>query len=68
MAGRVKSSGKEVQMEPLPAAERRIVHLALQSDPAVKTYTIGEGELRNVVVSPSTDLATDRAEGDGLAR
>ena len=68
MAGRVKSSGKEVQMEPLPAAERRIVHLALQSDPSVKTYTIGEGELRNVVVSPSTDLTTDRAEGDGLSR
>ena len=68
LAGRVKSSGKEVQMEPLPAAERRIVHLALQSDPSVKTYTIGDGELRNVVVSPSTGQATDRAEGDGLAR
>jgi spoIIIJ-associated protein len=68
MAGRVKSTGKEVQMEPLPAAERRIVHLALQSDPSVKTYTVGDGELRNVVVSLSTGQATDRAEGDGLAR
>ncbi len=68
LAGRVKSSGREVQMEPLPAAERRIVHLALQSDPSVKTYTVGDGELRNVVVAPSTDQATDRAEGNGLAR
>ena len=68
MAGRVKSSGKEVQMEPLPAAERRIVHLALQGDPTVRTYTVGDGELRNVVVSPSTDQPTDRAEGNGLAR
>jgi len=68
MAGRVKSGGREVQMEPLPAAERRIVHLALQSDPSVKTYTVGDGELRNVVVAPSTGEATDRAEGDGLAR
>ena len=68
LAGRVKSSGREVQMEPLPAAERRIVHLALQGDPSVRTYTVGDGELRNVVVSPSTGQATDRAEGDGLAR
>lgn len=68
MAGRVKTNGKEVQMEPLPAAERRIVHLALQGDPSVRTYTVGDGELRNVVVSPSTGQATDRAEGDGLAR
>lgn len=68
MAGRVKSSGKEVQMEPLPAAERRIVHLALQADPSVRTYTVGDGELKNVVVAPATGQATDRAEGDGLAR
>ena len=53
MAGRVKSTGKEVQMEPLPASERRIVHLALQSDPSVKTYTVGDGgpqECRGVAV------------------
>lgn len=68
LAGRVKSNGKEVQMEPLPAAERRIVHLALQGDPSVRTYTVGDGELRNVVISPSTDQTTARAEGDGLAR
>jgi spoIIIJ-associated protein len=68
LAGRVRSSGREVQMEPLPAAERRIIHLALQNDPAVRTYTVGEGELRNVVVAPSSGQATDRAEGDGLSR
>lgn len=68
LAGRVKSTGREVQMEPLPASERRIVHLALQGDPYVRTYTVGEGELKSVMVSPATGQATDRAEGDGLAR
>ena len=52
LASRVKSGGKEMQMEPLPAAERRIVHLALAGDPEVKTYTIGEGELKQVVIAP----------------
>lgn len=52
LASRVKSAGKELQMEPLPAAERRIVHLAVAGDPDVKTYTIGEGELKHVVIAP----------------
>lgn len=68
LAGRVRSTGREVQMDPLPASERRIVHLALQGDPYVRTYTVGEGELKSVMVSPATGQATERAEGDGLAR
>jgi spoIIIJ-associated protein len=52
LASRVKASGKEMQMEPLPAAERRIVHLALVGDPQVKTFTVGEGDVKNVVIAP----------------
>ena len=52
MAGRVKATGKELQMEPLSAAERRIVHLALVGDPPVKTYTVGDGDLKTVVIAP----------------
>jgi spoIIIJ-associated protein len=52
MAGRVKATGKEFQMEPLSAAERRIVHLALVGDPQVKTYTVGDGDLKTVVIAP----------------
>jgi len=52
MASRVKASGKEMQVEPLSAAERRIIHLTLAEDPQVKTYTIGDGDLKNVVIAP----------------
>jgi spoIIIJ-associated protein len=51
LASRVKATGREMQMEPLPSAERRVVHLALADDPQVKTYTIGEGDLKTVVIS-----------------
>jgi spoIIIJ-associated protein len=51
LASRVKASGKEMQVEPLPAAERRIIHLALVGDPQVKTFTIGDGELKTVVIA-----------------
>jgi spoIIIJ-associated protein len=52
MASRVKASNKEMQVEPLPAAERRIVHLALAEDPQVRTYTVGDGDLKSVVIAP----------------
>jgi len=53
LASRVKATGKEMQMEPLSAAERRVIHLALADDPQIKTYTVGEGDLKNVVISPA---------------
>jgi spoIIIJ-associated protein len=51
-ADRVKRLGKEVTLDPLLSGERRIVHLALQSDPDVRTYTVGSGPARSVVVAP----------------
>jgi spoIIIJ-associated protein len=51
LAARVKSTGKEMQMEPLSAAERRVVHLALAEDPQIRTHTVGDGDLKTVVIS-----------------
>jgi spoIIIJ-associated protein len=62
LASRVKSSGKELQVEPLSAAERRIIHLALVGDPDVKTYTVGEGELKTVVIAPQRRNSRTREE------
>jgi spoIIIJ-associated protein len=64
LASRVKSSSKEVQLEPLSAAERRVVHLALAGDPDVKTYTIGEGELKSVVIAPQRKARGNSGVGE----
>ena len=37
-------------LEPMPAYERRIIHLTLAEHPDVTTQSIGEGEMRKVVV------------------
>lgn len=59
-AERVRRSGKEMTMDPLQSRERRIVHLALQNDPDVRTYTVGNGPVRNVVVAPREKSKEDR--------
>jgi spoIIIJ-associated protein len=53
MADRVRGTGRSVTLEPMPASERRIVHLTLANDPAVMTVSIGEGEARKVAITPS---------------
>jgi spoIIIJ-associated protein len=50
LAERVVESGEPHEMEPLPPAERRIVHLALQENRDVYTESTGEGKERRVVI------------------
>jgi spoIIIJ-associated protein len=51
-AGRVIETGKMLQLEPMPALERRWIHLALRNNPDVSTQSIGEEPNRRVVVLP----------------
>jgi len=50
LAEQVKSRGRAITMEPMPADERRIVHLTLSDNPDVTTQSMGEGENRKVVI------------------
>ncbi|HEY7025954.1 MAG TPA: RNA-binding cell elongation regulator Jag/EloR [Candidatus Limnocylindrales bacterium] len=49
-AERVNESGKMLQLEPMPALERRWIHLALRNNPDVSTQSIGEEPHRRVVI------------------
>lgn len=52
-AERVKQSHAPYRFSPMSSRERRILHLTLKDDPAVRTTSEGEGELRAVVVFPA---------------
>ena len=52
-AERVLSEGDEVRLEHLNAADRRIVHLTLQENNDVETYSEGERQERVLIVARS---------------
>jgi spoIIIJ-associated protein len=52
VADEVKSRGRPFALEPMPAYERRIIHLTLADSPDVTTESTGEGEVRKVVIVP----------------
>jgi spoIIIJ-associated protein len=49
-AERVLETGKMLQLEPMPALERRWIHLALRNHEQVATQSIGEEPQRRVVI------------------
>jgi spoIIIJ-associated protein len=49
-ANQVATTGRTVALEPMPANERRIVHIALRDHPDVYTESSGEGERRKVQI------------------
>lgn len=51
IASKVKRTRKTVSLESMNPYERRIIHSALQSDPAVSTHSEGEEPYRRVVVT-----------------
>ena len=55
MADQVTKSGRRQTLEPMPSAERRIIHIALRDHPAVKTESTGEEPYRKVMILPKKD-------------
>jgi spoIIIJ-associated protein len=52
VAEQVENSGRSFTLEPMPAYERRIIHLTLSNNPGVTTESVGYGEDRKVSIIP----------------
>jgi len=52
-ADRVRETRQPFRFNPMAARERRIVHLALQDLPGIRTSSEGAGEERQVVIFPA---------------
>ena len=54
-------SGERVELEPMTAVERKIVHVTLKDSPGVETTSEGTEPNRFVVVSPSVRVSRGTA-------
>ena len=57
---KAKRTLKPVSLNPMPAAERRIIHLILAEDREVYTKSYGEGPMRRIIVYPRRAAASKR--------
>jgi spoIIIJ-associated protein len=52
LAEKAKRLGRPVTISPMSAHDRRIIHLALQDDKTLRTWSTGSGLYRKVIISP----------------
>lgn len=51
-AQKVAETKEPMELQPMPAWQRRIVHMTIESTEGVKSESIGEGPERRLVISP----------------
>ncbi len=56
LAAKARKTGQKVVLEPMNPQERRIIHMALQNDRRVSTYSEGEEPYRKVVIVPEVPV------------
>lgn len=52
LAKKVKGTKKKAVLEPMSSYERRVIHLALQNERAVETFSEGKEPYRRVIIVP----------------
>ena len=55
VAARVVQTSSSITLEPMPPADRRIVHTSLSEHSGVSTESTGEGDNRKVTIMPKRD-------------
>lgn len=61
-AAQVRQTGEEFEVQPLSAAERRLIHTILQSSPDLETFSRGQEPERRLVI-----CSVQAQESDGIA-
>jgi spoIIIJ-associated protein len=59
----VKDGGQPKELQPMSAAERRVVHKAAE-EYGLTTESVGEGRERHIVIKPSSELSRPSAGAD----
>ncbi|MBS3078303.1 KH domain-containing protein [Candidatus Pacearchaeota archaeon] len=59
-ASEVKESGEEIELEPMPSWQRRIVHMIVSEVEGVSSESIGEGWDRHLVIKTAVEKSAPK--------
>ena len=62
-AERAKETRRRVRLKPMSPQERRVIHMVLEDDPDVKTFSVGEAMVRSVIIAPADELPQEEQRG-----
>lgn len=65
MADKAKQTQRNMRLKPLSPQERRIIHVTLQDDTDIRTFSTGESLYRSVVISPKNARPPRSRSGRG---
>jgi spoIIIJ-associated protein len=57
LAAKAKETGRNMRVKPLNPQERRIIHVKLQDDPEIRTFSMGDSLYRSVIIAPKSGQA-----------
>jgi spoIIIJ-associated protein len=60
LADKAKATGRVVTLNPMSPRDRRVVHITLQSDEEVTTWSQGEGHFRRLLIGPRDERRQGR--------
>ncbi len=52
MANKAINQKRKINLRPMPAYERRLIHIALREEKGIETFSEGEGRDRHIVLNP----------------
>ncbi|MDD4309963.1 MAG: Jag N-terminal domain-containing protein [Candidatus Cloacimonetes bacterium] len=63
LISKIKVHGKPLTLDPMNAGERRIIHRHVERDKGLRTLTIGEGDMKRIVI-----FSSKQSERDALSQ
>ncbi|MCC6152489.1 MAG: Jag N-terminal domain-containing protein [Candidatus Hydrogenedentes bacterium] len=55
LADRARESGRRQRTKPMGSQERRVIHMTLEGDDSIRTFSVGDAGDRHVVIAPKDE-------------
>jgi len=69
LAKKAKETRRRVRVRPMSAEERRVVHVSLEGDEEVRTFSVGNSPIRSIIIVPKNEIEDpNRANPRGQSR